>query len=434
MSDRKTKKSTAYEDPTYRLESLRGNTRADLLKAARLYFVDGLEQSEIGEMNDWDRSKVSRLLKTARKAGVISVCDNSAVDLKLASRNTRNNELSKALEQKFNLMHATVVDVSEEFSGVHGFNAALDDKLHECLATHAAMFIRLRLRNGDHIGVGGGRAVYYIARELAKNPGPLSKMKVDVTSLTAALPFRELGVRDFPVMLDSNNVAYLLYSAFGADMLKSRGELRTISLPTAVQDPTDIRVLFDKYPAAQILSEQWDRQHPNHALLGVGIASPDYQNCLLEIGGQTMVPISEMIKKMRSLVEIIDKKVAGTKTRDFHYRPLGDTANRPFVIPPPSKPVNIAKMVDAEVRALGELSAQIDKRLIAVELHQLKAVEVVIAVAGGLGKLWALWYILTCPRYRFINVIFTDSHTARKLLEFKNTLTFPDRTPSKEYA
>ena len=74
--------------------------RSSLIKAARMYFVDGRSQDDIARVLGTSRSNVSRMLSAARAQGI--------VEIRVHDQTTRAVELEQALRERFELSHVRV--------------------------------------------------------------------------------------------------------------------------------------------------------------------------------------------------------------------------------------------------------------------------------------------------------------------------------------
>ena len=69
--------------------------RASLIKAARMYFLDGRSQDEVAKALGTSRSNVSRMLTAARAQGI--------VEIRVHDQTSREKELENALRERFAL-------------------------------------------------------------------------------------------------------------------------------------------------------------------------------------------------------------------------------------------------------------------------------------------------------------------------------------------
>ena len=75
-------------------------SRELLVKAARMYFLDGRSQDDIARVLETSRSNVSRMLGTARTLGI--------VEIRIQDEHGRDADLEQALAQRFGLAHVRV--------------------------------------------------------------------------------------------------------------------------------------------------------------------------------------------------------------------------------------------------------------------------------------------------------------------------------------
>lgn len=110
-----------------------------LTRIAWYYYNDGLTQNEIGERLNMSRIKVSRLLESGRRSGIIQVRINSRYQGCLS--------LERAIKDRYGLLEAYVVP---ELPGQDS-----SDRLGQA----AAQFLMQRLQHNDLLAVGWGATV-----------------------------------------------------------------------------------------------------------------------------------------------------------------------------------------------------------------------------------------------------------------------------------
>ena len=74
--------------------------RISLIKAARMYFLDGRSQDDVARVLGTSRSNVSRMLTAARAQGI--------VEIRVHGQTARAGELEQALREQFGLVHVRV--------------------------------------------------------------------------------------------------------------------------------------------------------------------------------------------------------------------------------------------------------------------------------------------------------------------------------------
>lgn len=109
-------------------------------KVARLYYMEGLNQEEIARRCRTSRSTISRLLRQAREAGLVTITINEPPG--------NFSDLERALEREFGLQEAVVVSQDES-----------DGDLQASLGRSAARYIERVVRPGDVLGVSWGTSL-----------------------------------------------------------------------------------------------------------------------------------------------------------------------------------------------------------------------------------------------------------------------------------
>ena len=131
--------------------------------AARLYYIDELDQNKVAELVGVSRSNVSRLLAKARKKGIVRI----SVD----EYETRNKELELRLTEHFNLHHAIVVRVPEGADAAH---------TRRTIGYFGAPAVQEIIRNATTLGVAGGRTIQELVYYLSPDSGPRGVMVVQL--------------------------------------------------------------------------------------------------------------------------------------------------------------------------------------------------------------------------------------------------------------
>jgi DNA-binding transcriptional regulator LsrR (DeoR family) len=113
--------------------------RAALIKAARMYFLDGRSQDDVARALGTSRSNVSRMLTAARAQGI--------VEIRVHDQTSREKDLEQALQERFELSH---VRVAAFRPGVDALAAAGD---------LAAQWLDESLRDGHVLGLSWGTSL-----------------------------------------------------------------------------------------------------------------------------------------------------------------------------------------------------------------------------------------------------------------------------------
>ncbi|SFO31412.1 lsr operon transcriptional repressor [Cohaesibacter marisflavi] len=138
---------------------------AELLsRVAWYYYHDGMTQSEIGNILNLSRIKISRMLEKGRKMGLIHIHINSSYGGCF--------ELEGRLQQLFGLQEARVIPADD---GEHST---------ERIAEAASQYLMGKLNNADLLAVGWGATVMGALQRLAQT---LSHRDISLVSLTGGV-------------------------------------------------------------------------------------------------------------------------------------------------------------------------------------------------------------------------------------------------------
>ncbi|HKM97053.1 MAG TPA: sugar-binding transcriptional regulator [Buttiauxella sp.] len=107
-----------------------------LVKIATLYFVEGMKQSEIAGLLHLSQSFISRAITRCQKEGVVKISVIQPPNIFLS--------LEQALEKKYGIRQAIVVDVDE---------SAPAAQIKHAIGSAAAHYVETRLRPNDLVGI-----------------------------------------------------------------------------------------------------------------------------------------------------------------------------------------------------------------------------------------------------------------------------------------
>lgn len=156
-----------------------------MVKTAKLYYLEGLNQEAIAIRFRTSRPTVSRLLAQARESGLVSIT--------IHEPQGQYPDLEGRLEKRFNLTEAIVVESGESEA------ETLKD-----IGRGAADFLGRTVRSGDRIGVSWGRTI----REVVNALQGTRPVQVTVFPLVG-------GVGQIDPEIHSNQLAIDLAKAFG---------------------------------------------------------------------------------------------------------------------------------------------------------------------------------------------------------------------------
>lgn len=119
-----------------------------LYRVAKLYYLDGLNQEEIGRRENLSRTQISRLLEQSRQQGIVRI------EVLLPDQLTQGR-LSELLAQELGLQSVVIAPVEQsELTG---------SAIADAIAAAAAGFLPAELKNCGIVGVGWGRTMYQTA-------------------------------------------------------------------------------------------------------------------------------------------------------------------------------------------------------------------------------------------------------------------------------
>ena len=166
-------------------------SRELLVKAARMYFLDGRSQDDIARVLETSRSNVSRMLRAARMLGI--------VEIRIQDERGRDADLEQALAKQFDLTHVRVAAFRPEEDALAATSAL------------AAEWLDDTLRDGQILALSWGTTVQAVVAAVAVD----EPRTVEVVPLVGGLGTRtslaasqEL-VRDLAARLGTATYRYL---------------------------------------------------------------------------------------------------------------------------------------------------------------------------------------------------------------------------------
>lgn len=144
---------------------------AQLLLAARLYYVDGILQNQIAKMVGVSQAKVSRMLAVARERGLVQIS--------VPEYDPRDRELEAALAQRFNLRAAVVI------RRIPGQSVA---DLRNTLGYFASPVVTSWIAPHSTVGVAGGRTMQALTDAMSRLPGPVRPILVQAMGNVDSTP------------------------------------------------------------------------------------------------------------------------------------------------------------------------------------------------------------------------------------------------------
>lgn len=330
-----------------------------LVKVAQLYHLQGLNQDQIGRQVGVSRSKVSRMLKEARERGLVEISIHYPARFSL--------DLERQLETELGLREAVVVNAG----GVIG-NQGLSS-----VSGAASDYLVRVLQPGDVLGVSGGETVAHTVQVMPA---------VTVENVTVV----QLGTK---VAYLGEGVAYSSaeVALHAAQKLGSMDRLVLIPVPSLLDTETIRDALLRDTGVRRAMALL---ATCTVALVGIGALDPDPG-----ASDVTTSPTGAVIQP------------SDARSGQHCRRPLPVTEDE------------LTELRDAG--AVGEICARfidrqgqpcvtsLDRRMVALDLTQLRAVPLVIGVARGRRKAAA---ILGAVRGGYVKALVTDDVTATEVL------------------
>lgn len=175
---------------------------------ARMYYLDGLGQSEIAQIYGISRSKVSRLITGARHRGIVRI----SVD----EYDPRHYELEHKLVSRFGLRHVVVV------RNMPGAEENVRRTVGYFAASEAAGWIR----RARAVGIAGGRTLGSLIQAMEAQPLTTGPEVAQLMGTIGASPSN----------IDASELCRVL-------ALRFHGVVQTISAPAFVED-SRVREMF----------------------------------------------------------------------------------------------------------------------------------------------------------------------------------------------
>lgn len=240
-----------------------GNHEQLLIRAAELYYQEGLSQNAVAEILRTSRASVSRMLEEAKACGIVEIVIHTPI--------TKNPELSAKLRQKFGLRDAVVV----------ACGTLPERTLYRCCEA-AAQFLSTILENNSTLGIVWGRAIQCLC-----------------DALSADLDYHNIHVAQMVGCLGdgSSNLGGLDLSMRIAQKLN--GTYSNIYAPVMINN----QIVYDYLMADRQIKAAIERaQMADIVLSGIGLPTDDHSSMfragcftleerrqLIEQGGQAMV-------------------------------------------------------------------------------------------------------------------------------------------------
>jgi DNA-binding transcriptional regulator LsrR (DeoR family) len=337
---------------------------------------------------------ISRTIGRALREGLVEV-----VPAQRVSTPVRKAQLERRVLQKYTgLRGCLVVEAKEVTSAID--NDALHRRLGFALAS--VLGSGSTIRDGDVLGLGSGRGVYWTIQSLASQP-PL-RAEVTLCSLTGQVYARDHS-EQVNLLLDADIHLGLLGLCFSRPVT-----LCPMSHPIVVADPHEAATILEQ----SRLGESWWKLNPvTHAIVGVGVLANGHRFFNeVKLAEPRQTQLLDPIKRpLTALVAICEETL--TASNGF-YCPVADIANRLFYVPPPGRLRMAERARKTLEAAVQDHLAEINSRLVTVGEAQLRSISQIVVVAGSRLKSSALRTLL---RSGFpVRLVCIDQQLAEELL------------------
>jgi DNA-binding transcriptional regulator LsrR (DeoR family) len=312
-------------------------------------------------------------------------------------------ELEDKVRDRFGLRDVVVVDISclKIPPGKPGDNREVwddyDDSIHRYLGVWAGRVAVTLVRQGDVIGVGGGRAMYYTAVNCAL-PRTSHVHPRKVVSLTGQMtPYMwKAGYlsrnEPLPRSLDADVIAAILKNSLGA-----RESTRTLDL--SITQKSKVK---HKFPVKKLTL----------AIVGIGSLAGGHRLIRYE-DSQELQPVHEQLKELCKLIQESCDPPESKGGLFQHW--VGDVCNSLFVL---DNPLREFDQLSPKIRTqLMKHVKALNSKFINTEPEHLSEIckkGAVLVVAGGPHKVGALLHVLK-HRNSSISHLVTDHRTAQYL-------------------
>ena len=214
---------------------------ADLARAARLYYIDGLSQKEVAQTMMTTRSNVSRMLTSARQRGVVQIriVDTAARDVDLEARLMAEFGVGEALVARFE-------------PGAHPPEQA---------AQIGATWLAERLRDGLTLSISWGSSLQYLVAEVAV----AQPLDVEVVAMVG-------GLSNLGTARSGHELVRELATRLGA-------RYRYLNAPVILGRPEGVDAMMSEPSIEEVLDAA---EHSDIALVGIGAAGRGSSQAMVE--------------------------------------------------------------------------------------------------------------------------------------------------------
>ena len=237
-------------------------TRDHLTAVARMYYLDGMAQSEIADLYQISRSTVSRMLSAARDQGIVRI----SID----AYEPRCTDLEEELTSTFGLQRAIVI------RSIPGQVVATRREI----AHHASAIVGGWIPRGKRVGVTGGRTLGEVIRGI---PHSFEREGIGIYQLMGA-------VATTPGINEPGEITRALGN-------RLNGKVHMLNVPAYVSDQV-AQATMARHDQVQAMWRMFERLHM--AFVGIG----SIENSMFVEHGVTGRPIQRELKSHGAVAEV----------------------------------------------------------------------------------------------------------------------------------
>lgn len=317
--------------------------KRELVRVAKLYYLNGLTQAEIAKKLGVSRPIISKLLQRAKDTGV--------VEIYIRDETVSMVELEQQLEQAYGVDEVIVVPAQGNEN---------EEVIKQFVAKAAAQHLPKWIRNKRKIGISWGTTLYHLVNEY-----PYERHhKMKVYPLVG-------GIGRHRIEIHANQLAYELSKKLGGscEFLYAPAIVESVELKKQLIESPDIHSLLTEARMVDV------------AILGIG--NP-FESTMVEMG----------YLKEDDIQQLYDGNAVG----DISSRFINDTGK--------------------------SIESDINKRVIGIELDDLKKIPTVVGVVSGKKKLEAIRGVL---QGSYFDKLIIDEYLAEALLTKTEGVTAHER-------
>lgn len=240
-----------------------GSNERTLIRAAELYYEEGLSQSSIAELLGTSRASVSRMLDEAKECGIVEIVIHTPI--------SKNPKLSMRLREKFGLRDAIVVT-----------GGGLPERTLKSCGEAAAHFLETILGNNMTLGVVWGRAIQFCCDAISTD---LDYHNVHVAQMVGCLGDGSSNLGGLDLSMKIAKKLNGTYSNIYAPVI-----IGNEAVYSYLMNDRQIKMAIDRAQKADIILSGIGLPTDDHSsMFRAGCFTPEERQALIARGGKAMV-------------------------------------------------------------------------------------------------------------------------------------------------